>query len=94
MLLLAATTLEKLQQVPTSTWLKIFGGFILLLIVIFVVRKIFEKVNKFVLFTIVFVVVMVIWLTQLGEQNIFDRWATPDKADPEQAGKPPLPQRK
>ncbi len=91
MLVLAATTLEKIQNVPAGVWLKIFAGFIVLLVGIFVIKLIFSKVNKYLIWLIVGIVLVITWLTQLGEQNIFDKWSTPEKSDP--AGAKPGPKK-
>ena len=75
MLLLAATTLEKIQKLPLQFWLK-FALFVLAFIAgVLLLRKI-AGMNKAVLGAILFLV-----LTTLGFQWIYERnepaWATP-----------------
>ena len=75
MLLLAVTTLEKIQKLPLQFWLK-FALFVLAFIAgVLLLRKI-AGMNKAVLGAILFLV-----LTTLGFQWIYERnepaWATP-----------------
>jgi amino acid transporter len=67
-LLLAATTLEKLQDVPMKVWVN-FGMFIFIFIAaIFIIRKAAEM-NKVVLSVIIFVVISCVGLNWVYARN-------------------------
>jgi FtsH-binding integral membrane protein len=75
MLMLAATTMEKLQRVPVQFWLKaalVLVGFVVGVILL---RKI-AGMNKAVLGAIVFVLLTVIGFNWIYERNE-PAWATP-----------------
>lgn len=75
MLLLATTTMEKLQRVPTQFWLKAGLAIVLFIAGVILIKKV-AGMNKAILGAIVFVL-----LTVVGFQWIYERnepsWATP-----------------
>jgi hypothetical protein len=66
-LLLAATTLEKLQAVPTKVWVNV-GLFILIFIAVIILIKKAAEMNKVVLTAIIFVI-----LTSVGFNWVYAR---------------------
>jgi hypothetical protein len=80
-LLLAATTLDKLKDVPPSFWLKVGGGVLFIVVVVVALRKLLE-VNKFVMGGVLFVAFGLVgfnWLYHRTEPKVlsplFDRIA-------------------
>ena len=75
MLLLAASTVEKLHRVPVNFWLKVAAAIALFILAVVILRKV-ARMNKAVLCAILFVVV-----TALGFNWVYERnepeWATP-----------------
>lgn len=75
MLLLATTTMEKLQRVPMQFWLKAALAIVIFIVGVIALKKI-AGMNKAILGAIVFVL-----LTVVGFQWIYERneptWATP-----------------
>ena len=68
MLLLAATTLEKLKAVPPMFWVKVAGVIAVILIGAIVLQKV-AHMNKMVLGAIAFVVCGVLGFTWVYERN-------------------------
>lgn len=68
MLLLAVSTLDKLQTVPKSVWLKLGAVVLALIILIIVLRKI-AKMNKLVLTIIVLFVISMVGFNWVYERN-------------------------
>lgn len=75
MLLLAATTLEKIQRLPMQFWLK-FALVIVAFIAGVIVLKKIAGMNKAVLGAILFIVVSMLGFTWIYERNE-PAWATP-----------------
>jgi len=66
--LAAATTLDKLKQIPPAFWLKV-GAVVLGIIVVVIVLQKVAQMNKVVLAVIAFVVVMIVGVNWIYERN-------------------------
>jgi FtsH-binding integral membrane protein len=75
MLLLATTTMEKLQRVPAQFWLKAGLAIVLFIAGVILIKKI-AGMNKAVLGAIVFVLFTVVGFQWIYERNE-PKWATP-----------------
>lgn len=64
----AATTLDKLKQIPPQFWMKL-GIAIVALIVMFVILKKLAGTNKVVLGVVAFVIIMVVGVNWIYERN-------------------------
>ena len=72
MLFIAATTLEKIQNVPLQVWLNIGLG-VLLFIAAFMVHRMVAQMNKIILCILFFVVMTVVgfnWIYSRNEPEI------------------------
>lgn len=68
MLLLAATALEKMQDVPAKIWLNLAIGILIFFAAVIVIRKAAEM-NKVVLSALIFVVVSVVGFNWVYSRN-------------------------
>ena len=75
MLFFAASTLDKLKDIPTDVWVKLVIAVVALVIIIVVLRKV-AQVNKLVLVMIVLFTLSVVGFNWIYERNE-PAWATP-----------------
>lgn len=68
MIFLAATTLDKIKNIPLDVWLKIGAAILALILLIVVLRKV-AQVNKLVLILIVLFTLSVIGFNWIYERN-------------------------
>lgn len=68
MLFFAATALEKLSKVPPMFWVKVVAGFVAFLLVVFLLRKLFE-INKVILIAVSVVTLSILWFQWIYERN-------------------------
>lgn len=73
--LAAATTADKLKEIPLDFWWKLGLGIIGLVVLVILLRKV-AKTNKVVLTVVVFVVLTVVGFNWIYERNE-PKWATP-----------------
>jgi uncharacterized membrane protein YkvI len=71
----AASTVSKMQGIPTGVWLRIGAAVLALVVLVVVLRKV-AKMNKIVLAIVVLLVVTIIGFNWIYERNE-PAWATP-----------------
>lgn len=75
MMLLAVSALEKLQNVPPTTWMKVGIGLAAVVLVVLVFQHVL-KMNKIIMGVIVFVVCTIVFFSWVYNRNE-PKWATP-----------------
>jgi hypothetical protein len=75
MIFLAASTLDKLKDIPADVWVKLGIAVVALIVVIIVLRKI-AQVNKLVLIMVVLLTLSFVGFSWIYERNE-PKWMTP-----------------
>ena len=75
MMLLAVSALDKLQNVPPTTWMKVGIGLAAVVLVVLVFQHVL-KMNKIIMGVIVFVVGTIVFFSWVYNRNE-PKWATP-----------------
>jgi hypothetical protein len=68
MVFLAASTLDKLKDIPTDVWLKLAAAVLIMIVAIIVLRKI-AKMNKLILGIIVMLTISFVGFSWIYERN-------------------------
>jgi apolipoprotein N-acyltransferase len=74
-LVAAASTVSKMQSVPTGVWLRIGAAVLALILLVVILRKV-AKMNKIVLGIVMFLVLTIVGFNWIYERNE-PAWATP-----------------
>ena len=75
MMLLAVSAIDKLQNVPPTTWMKVGIGLAAVVLVVLVFQHVL-KMNKIIMGVIVFVVGTIVFFSWVYNRNE-PKWATP-----------------